>query len=143
MDAVVDRQEEYSMRNCILVHGIVEETVEDTNEKIITLQQSMDETLKPEDIDRSHRLGKPKSSKNAKPRPIIVKFVRYTSRNRIYRNKKKLKGTGISLTESLTAKRINVLEKAREEHTFNNVWSQDGKIMFFDKNTNKVKTYYS
>ena len=143
MDAVVDRQEQYSMRNCILVHGIVEETVEDTNEKIITLQQSMDETLKPEDIDRSHRLGKPKSSKNAKPRPIIVKFVRYTSRNRIYRNKKKLKGTGISLTESLTAKRINVLEKAREEHTFNNVWSQDGKIMFFDKNTNKVKTYYS
>ena len=51
------------MRNCILVHGIVEETVEDTNEKIITLQQSMDETIKPEDIDRSHRLGKPKSSK--------------------------------------------------------------------------------
>ena len=37
MDAVVDRQEQYSMRNCILVHGIVEETVEDTNEKIITL----------------------------------------------------------------------------------------------------------
>ena len=28
-----------------------------------------------------------------------------------------------------------MLEKAREEHTFNNVWSQDGKIMFFDKNT--------
>ena len=27
-----------------------------------------------------------------------------------------------------------MLEKAREEHTFNNVWSQDGKIMFFNKN---------
>ena len=31
----------------------------------------------------------------------------------IYRNKKKLKGTGISVTESLTAMRINMLEKAR------------------------------
>ena len=144
MDAVVDRQEQNSRRNCLLVHGIVEETIEDTDEKIInTLQQSMDETLKPEDIDWSHRLAKPKSSKNAKPRPLIVKFVRYNTLNRIYRNKKKLKGTGLSVTESLTVKRIKLLEKAREGYTFNNVWSQDGTIMFFDKNPNKVKTYYS
>ena len=137
MDAVVDRHEQYSWRNWLLVHGIVEETVEDTDEKIIsTLQQSVDVTIKPKDIDRPHRLGKPKSSKNAKSCPIIIMFVRYNTRNRIYRNKKKLKGTGISVMESLTAKRINMLEKAREEDTFNNVWSQ---IMFFDKNTNKVK----
>ena len=44
------------------------------------------------------------------------------------------------MTEILTAKRINMLEK---EHTFNNVWSEDGKITFFDKNKNKFKTYYS
>ena len=46
----------------------------------------MDKPIKPEEIDRSHRLGKPKSSKNAKPRPMIVKFGRYNTRNRIYRN---------------------------------------------------------
>ena len=87
MDAVVDKQEQYSQRTWLLVHGIVEETVENADEKIIsTLQQSMDETIKPEDIDRSHRLGKPKSSKNIKPCPIIVKFVRYNTRNRIYRS---------------------------------------------------------
>ena len=46
MDAVLDRQEQYSRRNCLLVHGIVEETIEDTDEKIInTPQQSMDSTL--------------------------------------------------------------------------------------------------
>ena len=144
MDTAVDRQEQYSQHNCRLVHGIVEETVEDTDEKIInTLQQSMDEIIKSEDIDRSHRLDKPKSSKNAKPRPIIVKFVRYNTCNRIYRNNKNLKGTGISVMESLTAKWISMLEKARQEYTFNNVWSEDGKIMFFDKNTNKAKTCYS
>ena len=54
----------------------------------------MDEAIKTEDIDRSHRLGKSKSSINDKPCPIIVKFVRYSTRNRIYINKKKLKGTG-------------------------------------------------
>ena len=61
--------------------------------------------------------------------------MRCNTRNRIYRNKNKLKGTGISVTESLTAKRVNMLEKAREE--------QDGRIMFFDKDTNKVETYCS
>ena len=94
MDAVGDRQEQYSKSNCLLVHGIVEKTVEGTDEKIInTLQQSMDETIKPEDIDRSHRRGNHKFSKNTKPRPIIVTFVRYNTRDRIYRNKKKFKGT--------------------------------------------------
>ena len=117
MDAAVDRQKQYSRRNCLLVHGIVEETVKDTDEKTInTLQQSIDETTKPEDIDRSHRLGKIKSSKNAKPCPIIVKFVRYNTPNRIYRHEKKLKGTGICLTESLTTKRINMLESKRGAH---------------------------
>ena len=47
------------------------------------------------------------------------------------------------MTESLTVKRIHMLEKVRKKQTLNNVWSQDGKIMFFHKNTNKVKTYYS
>ena len=97
------------------------------------ITKSIDETIKSEDIDRSHRLGKPKSSKNT--------FLRYNIRNRIYKNEKKLKGTGV--TESLIAKKIHMLVKAKEEDTFNNVWSQDGKIIFFDKNTNKVKTYYS
>ena len=72
---------------------------------------------------------------NAKPCPLIVKFTRYNTRNRICRNKKKLKGTGISVADSLAAERVITSERARQEHTFNNVWSQDGKIMFFDKNT--------
>ena len=57
MDAVVDRQEQYSRSNFLLVHRIVEEKLEDTNEQIInTLQQSKYETVKPEDFDRLYRL---------------------------------------------------------------------------------------
>ena len=98
---------------------------------------------KPEDIDSSHRLGNPKKSIKAKPRPIIVKFARYNTRNSIYRNKNLLKGKGISVTETLTAKRFKMLEKARELHGFVNVWSQDGKIMFFDKTINKVNLFHN
>ena len=72
-----------------------------------------------------------------------MKFARYNTRNSIYRNKKLLKGKGISVTETLTAKRFKMLEKARELHGFVNVWSQDGKIMFFDKTINKVNAFHN
>ena len=72
-----------------------------------------------------------------------MKYVRYNTRKIIYRNKKVLKGKGISVTESLTAKRIKMSEKARKLHGFVSVWSQDGKIMFFDKTINKVKVFYN
>ena len=82
------------------------------------------------DIDRTHRLGKRKLDNNA-PRPIIVKFTRYNVRNKIFKSKKKLKGKTVSITESLTKRRVVELKKAREMHGFKNVWSQDGQIFEF------------
>ena len=70
-----------------------------------------------------------------------MEYVRYNTRNIIYRNKKVLKGKGISVTEILTAKRVSMLEKAKELHGFVNEWSQDGKIMFFDTIINKVTSF--
>ena len=43
------------------------------------------------DLDRSHRMRKPKRKDN-KPRPISVKFARYAVRREIFVNKRKLKG---------------------------------------------------
>ena len=51
------------------------------------------------------------------------------------------KGKGMSVTKVLTAKRINMLEKVRELHGFVNVWSQDGKVMFFDKTINELSFF--
>ena len=52
-------------------------------------------------IDRSHRIGNPKTKK--KSRPIIVKFVRYYDRRDVFMNKKCLNGKGKSITESISA----------------------------------------
>ena len=51
------------------------------------------------------------------------------------------KGKWMSAAKILTAKRINMLEKVRELHGFVNVWSQDGKVMFFDKTINKLSFF--
>ena len=89
VDAVLDKQEQYSRRNCVLIHGVDEVEGEDTYESSIkVIEKLMDQKIKPEDMDRSHRLGNQKKSIKAKPRLIIVKYVRYNTRNIKYRIKK-------------------------------------------------------
>ena len=99
-DRALDRQEQYSRRNCLLIHGIDEENQENTDEVVINvLKKEMDEEITHLDIDRSHRLGNRKLDKS-KPRPIIIKFSRYNVRARIFKNKRKLEGKRTSVTES-------------------------------------------
>ena len=127
-----------------MIHGVDEVEGEDTNElSIKVIEEHMNQKIKPEGIDRSHRLENQKKSIKAKQRPTIVQFVRYNTRKTIYRNKKVLKVKGISVTESSTTKSFKMLEKARELHGFVNVCSQYGKIMFFDKTINKVNVFYN
>ena len=56
--------------------------------------------------------------------------------------KKLLQGSGISVTDNLTLKRMEHLKKAREQHGFENVWTLDGKIIF-NGNDGNPKVYYS
>ena len=74
-DRVLDRQEQYSRRNCLLIHGIDEENQENTDEVVINvLKKEMDEETTHLHVDRSHRLGNRKLGKR-KPQPIIFKFL--------------------------------------------------------------------
>ena len=138
----IDRQEQYSRRNCILIHGIAENTEENTGQQTIDfINENLDIKIDEIDIDRSHRIGHYDKTKK-KARPIIVKFARYNVRGRVFREKRKLKGTGKTITESLTTKRIGQLNmvNAREKYGFNNVWFYDGKILY--KINNEVKVYH-
>ena len=57
-------------------------------------------------------------------------------------NKKCLKGKTKSITESLTAFRMQKLKNVRDEHGFFNVWTVDGKIMFKNIENGKANVYY-
>ena len=83
----LDRLEQYSRRNCLLIHGLPKSKNENTDELAIdTIKEKMGEEIEKDKIDRSHRLGAPKNS--GKSRTIIIKFVRYNTRGRIFKNKK-------------------------------------------------------
>ena len=136
----IDRQEQYFRRNCLLIHGIAENKEKNTDQQAIDfINENVDIKIDEIDIDRSHRIG-PYDKTKKKTRPIIVKFVRYNVRGRMFREKCKLKGTGKTITESLTTKRIDQLNDTREKFGFHNVWSYDGKILY--KINNEVKIYY-
>ena len=67
-----------------------------------TINEHLEFGLTEKELDGTHRVGNPKSG-NKRPRPILVKFTRYNTRWKVFVNKKSLKITGISITESLTA----------------------------------------
>ena len=72
------------------MHGTEEESNENTDQRVIdVLNESMCETISIQDIDRTHRL--PGKKPNGKLRQVIVKFIRYNTRNLIFKNKKNLK----------------------------------------------------
>ena len=94
------------------------------------------------DIDRSNRIGKPSSRKK---RPILLKFVWYNDPYKAYLNKKRVKDSRISITQSLTAYRMGRFKKARGEHGFQIVSTQDGEILFKENDLisyNCLKSYH-
>ena len=55
------------------------------------------------EIDRSHRVG---VRNNDRPSPIIIiKFVGYCKHDEMFRSKKNLKATGVTIREDLTKAR--------------------------------------
>ena len=124
LSSEIDGLEQYSRRNCLVLNGVNE-----SNEEVGV-------KIKEDDLDRSHRLGKPKRKDN-KPWPIIVKFARYAVRIEIFMNKRKLKGKWLLITESLTSSLMQLLGEAQKKYGVRNVWTcHDGCVMV--KENNKV-----
>ena len=76
LEKQIDRQEQYSRHNCILLHGIPEskgEVTDDTAAKTIC-ENMNDIIITVNDIVRSHRIGKYDTQKK-NPRPVIKKFA--------------------------------------------------------------------
>ena len=57
----VESLEQYTRRNCLLVHGIPEEQGQSTGSILLNaINEHLEEELTDVDIERTHRVGKPK-----------------------------------------------------------------------------------
>lgn len=137
LEAALESTEQYSRRNCLKISGVPENIEKSTDEYVCDLAQAIDVDVRIEDIDRSHRLGRPSSAADprGKPRDIIVKFVSYRARAKFYKARvlTKSKGyRGVFINEHLTRSRGSLLYEARrrvKSRQLKSAWSMDGTIM--------------
>ena len=147
VEARVEELEQYSRRNCLVIHGIKENPQENTDELVCELAKDhLEVEIQPHDIDRSHRIGEKgrlDRKGNALPRPIIAKFATYGPRSRFYAARSKLKSTRIFIHENLTIERQKLLRNVRSKYPppNNKIWTQDGKIKI--RTTNNLFTIAS
>ena len=75
LEKKADYKEEYSRRNCLLIHGLTKTKTEDTDKMVSDgIIDKLNIEMSQTSIDRSPRLGKWKGP-GQKPRAIIVKFT--------------------------------------------------------------------
>jgi hypothetical protein len=88
----VDEQEQYQRRNNVRISEIPEAVGEDTDVLVVKLAETLGVTLDEDDIDRSHRVGRPPDGDNdGRPRALLVKFVSYKSKRALITSRKGLK----------------------------------------------------
>ena len=76
------------------------------------------------------------SGKTSHPRAIIIKFASYRTRQAILQARRKLKNTGISISEDLSSANYAILKKARQSTNVTAAWSRDGRIFVALPSTN-------
>ena len=129
----LDDMEQYDRSNCLTLHGCKDLPPKDAENKVVekhvidvlNSKLQLNTPLTCLDIDICHFLPS-KKGKN----PIIIKFVRRTVRNEVFNNKSKLKSldtySRLAITESLTTRRLKLVDEARHVFDFRNVWTMKG-----------------
>ena len=141
--------EQYSRRNCLNLTGIPETRDENTVQLAIDVAKMVNVKLDRTDLDRAHRVGKPKKiapgQATPPPRTLVVKFVSYLKREAVWFGRKELKTAkpprGSILTEdgmknafiseNLTKRNQEIMYRARQLRRQGKLWAawSDGCIL--------------
>ena len=147
LESQLEGQEQYSRRNCITISGLKEQPEETIINKTLDLfntRMALQPQISPEDIDRTHRIGK--MDVNRGPRQVIVKFTSYRARERVVSARTTLRSSTVQLqdalfiNEALTPQRSKILyqlRKMKKDGEIKNVWTNDGTFVVIDNHNNK------
>lgn len=130
--------EQYSRRNCLNISGVTEQAGENTDELVMAVATAAGVTVRPADIDRSHRVGKKQEGRN---RPITVKFTNFGTREKLYENRKDMRAsrcilpaavvTNCFISENLTPANARVLyiaRRLRRSGRLHSAWTNNCRI---------------
>ncbi len=69
LETQVDEMEQYSRRNCLRISGITDQPGESTDSIVLQIASELGANLTSSDIDRSHRVGRPRPRQPGAPSP--------------------------------------------------------------------------
>lgn len=145
--------DQYSRRNNIRIYGLKEKErekaggggagalKEDTEAEVLQLCADMGVPLKPDDIEAAHRLGTVSSTKTGTPRGVIVRFVNRKQKERVIKNRRKLKDSGIVMVEDLTDTNYKLFQHVRADPLSDKVWTINGKVTMKTRSGKIVKVH--
>ncbi|CAH3015547.1 unnamed protein product, partial [Porites evermanni] len=151
--------EAYSRRENLKFEGIPElpkssgqqnaTSKEDTKEVLANFMENVlgIEDAKDMELQRVHRIGKPKSENGNGSRTIIARFLRFSDRERVFKCGHKLKDTGYKMYEDfpkelhdLRKAQMNKLKKARQEGKRANFSKSEPDKLYIDGKYVKIDT---
>ena len=127
--------EQYSRRNNIRIFGLAETEGEDCYDVVLKLcQNDLDINVTRDELDRAHRVGKPKKSRDGQtsppPRAMIVKLAGHSVKMKFFRARRKLGPKRIFINEDLTKENHKLLLYVKKRCPEGvSVYSVDGSIM--------------
>ncbi|CAH1155050.1 unnamed protein product [Phaedon cochleariae] len=139
--SLVKRQEKFekhSRNKNLRIYGLNESEKENSAEVILKFCEiKLGVHLENYHIENCYRLG---DRQRNKARPLYVKFSSLYHRNKVFNNKKRLKGTGVVIREDLTTEELKLLKACLHKTGSNGkVWTNFGSIFVLGNGEVKPK----
>lgn len=139
---VINDHEQHGRQFNLRVFGIPEvktgsEDVGDCVKKCVDVfSNKVGVKVEEQDVEMAHRIGRPGGGR---PRAIIVRFHSRRLRGQVLAERRKLKQSGVSIGEDLTAQNYKLLKSATQHSAVMSAWSSHGKVIAKVKNGQIVK----
>lgn len=136
----IDRLETKNRNDSLLLKGLPEKQDENVYQTVVDLigGKLNIQDFNAQSIRTCYRLGQKQSGTT---RSILITFYDCRTRSQIWKNKTKLKGTSVSLSEFLTKSRQLLFTEARRILGVRNCWTQDGCVIIKNKSGVKLKIF--
>ena len=120
------RNEQYSRKSNLKIYGVKEIKGETCEEVVLSIfHEKLGITLKREEIDVAHRVA---SHDSTKARPILIRFMSFTSRSKVLRARSKLKGSGVVIHEDIIRQYVLLMNRLKKHERVKDVWFWNNKI---------------
>lgn len=138
--------ESYVRRQCLVINNLKPQVGKTDLELFLDLCSTNfnDLNITSDTISKLHRLPRNPNTQTdtEKSLALVVKFVKDMTRDSLFKNKRNLKGKGVTITELLTSKRSHLLSKCIEKIPYDPltraIWTDNGRILVKLGNTRPV-----